>query len=219
MAHDIDLIGYLDNSLSKEKKEKTHNHLTICPGCRSNLEELKKSILLFTDIYKKHPILLDSPEEDFTDEKDIHPSKMVPLPEEIKNQLGIKEPDDYAKLKQALLLLKARGGEKISRIIKDVETLAEQLFNTSPDEEPAYALEQDITMSAATDLNLRHPGMEETASFQLEDYTIEIKKLTSKTQIKITKDNTPVTNIHISLKRGADTISTLKTNEEGMIFY
>ena len=219
MAHDIDLIGYLDNNLSKEKKEELHNHLTICPECRNDLEELKKSILLFTDIYKEHPILLDSPEEEFTDEKDIYPSEMMPLPEEIKNQLGIKEPDDYAKLKQALLLLKAHGGEKISRIINDVETLAGELFSTHPDEEPSYALEQDITMPAATDLNLRHPGMEETASFQLDDYTIEIKKLSSKTQIRITKDNTPVTNIRILLKKGTDTVSTLKTNEKGMIFY
>ena len=121
-------------------------------------------------------------------------------------------------MKQALLLLKTQGEEKISCIIKDVETLAEQLFNTHPDEEPSYALEQDITMHAATDLNLRHPGME-TASFQLEGYAIEIKKLPLKTQIQITKDNTPVKDIQISLKKGTDALTTLKTDEKGMFTF
>ena len=54
MAHDFDLIGYLDKTVSKAEKKRVEDHLRGCAQCRDEVKLLQKSETLFGKILARN---------------------------------------------------------------------------------------------------------------------------------------------------------------------
>ena len=121
----------------------------------------------------------------------------------------------------------------------EIESLAGELLSSDQEAEMLYALKKDITMPSMTEINLRNPTINkneefsadadekfnenaefiENAEFNINGFTIQIKKLTSKIQIRIIRGKKPVNGIEIKVKKSPDKTIIRKTDERGIILF
>jgi len=219
MEHDKNLTGYLDGDLSEAETKEITEHLKTCKKCRDQLEDLQKAIQLFSTVFKNQPDFLKNiarnTDEKISDEK-IKVTCDTPLPDAIKERLSKKRTDIRERLSQVLHTLKTYGESTISDLVQELESLAQGLVDSTPETEPSFALQRDTTMPVQTDLELRYPETFETEELRIDEFTIEIKKLTSKTQIRITREDKPVGGLKIKIKNNSGKIVTQKTDQDGV---
>jgi hypothetical protein len=64
MEHDIDFIGFLEQSISEEEREKIQSHMAVCSECRREMEHLTESVKLLDRVFEKHPYSFCPQKED-----------------------------------------------------------------------------------------------------------------------------------------------------------
>lgn len=219
MKHDIDLTGYLDNSLPQAEKDKINEHLKTCRQCRGHLDQLQNSIKIFSEILNEQPDFFEALAKDNTVDEKIDFKNIKSLPVAIKMLLAKKRLSVRERLTESLQILKTRGKETVHDIVEEIESLASELLNSESETEISYALKRDTTMPSQTEIELRHPTRYEKAEFCIQDFTIAIKKLGLKTKIQITKENKPVDGIEIKIEKSPNDIIILKTDDDGIVVY
>lgn len=221
MAHDMDFVGYLEDSLTDLEKQHIEQHLVDCGECRRFLADMEKSIHLFTTLYTHHPDMMDpdSPSgDDLYDFEDLEPSDLIPLPSGIENRLSPRQ-DVKTRLQQALAILQKQTDPENNDLLKDTIHLADRILNAGTAPEPAWALDRESTTPKPEGLSLRHPDEHDTLTISLDAYCIEIHKQDGKTRVKVLKNMHPVEQVPVSVQTRADTKTVLTTDKNGMIFF
>ena len=217
MEHDKNLTGYIDGDLSEAETKEITEHLKTCKKCRDQLEDLQKAIQLFSTVFKNQPDFLKNiarnTDEKISDEK-IKVTCDAPLPDAIKERLSKKRTDIRERLSQVLHTLKTYGESTISDLVQELESLAQGLVDSTPETEPSFALQRDTTMPVQTDLELRMHG-----TFEKSEFKIEVQELVSKNQIRITRNNHPVSKFEINLIKDSGEVVIKKTDQNGVVLY
>ena len=232
MEHDIDLTGYIDGSLSRTERDKIAEHLKTCHECRVHLENLQKSFDLFSRVLNWQPDFCDALIMNKQTDNEIDLKNMTPLPKAIKQLISKKKQRINERLAKALFVLKTLGKGAIQDMADEIESLVSELLSSNQEAEMFHALKKDITMPSMTEIELRSPTINKNeefsadtdeefsknTEFSINDFTIEIKKLTSRIQIRIIRGKKPVSGIEIKIKKKPDETIILKTDENGIAF-
>ena len=214
MKHDFNLTGYLEGQLPESEMNEIQQHINECPICQEQLSDLKKSSKVFSELLKDKPDFFDALIEG---QEKTEQTEILPLPESLKQHLEKENKSIQERFEESLSLLKSKGDQAIQSIAKEIEILTKTMLGSESAPDFSYALKRDTTLPEETELELRLPKSKSTATFKIQDYSIEIKTIASKTQIKIIKDGQPVSGIDVIVD--IDKKTTKKTDNSGVVLY
>ncbi|MCF8077139.1 MAG: hypothetical protein K9K87_13370 [Desulfotignum sp.] len=149
-------------------------------------------------------------------DEDIQTTCDFPLPDVISELLDQKKNKTALKKRfdQALNVLSESNVKQNPELIRKIERLTQKIKEAEYCKEPVFALDRDITMPLQTELALRYTSGE-TACLNIEGTNIEITKTPGDVRVKITRNNQPVKNLEIKLKKGPGDTVIVRTDENG----